>query len=149
MNTAIANHLNVIEEAILEVRIWAQVLWVRVRGLGCRFVSKKVVKTMEETKLERAQKVVNHLGFGKIWQGGNVVRVYFSEKSGYIQIGKNSLDCSKMKHTPAYISLRDANLIDYSNNPLVDAKSAPTWVKKGYASQLDYDMENPNGKYYG
>jgi hypothetical protein len=44
MNTAIAQHLNVTESAIIEVQEWARVLWVRVKGLGARFVSKKVVK---------------------------------------------------------------------------------------------------------
>jgi hypothetical protein len=43
MNTAaIANHLNVAESAITEIQEWARVLWVRVKGLGARFVSKKV-----------------------------------------------------------------------------------------------------------
>jgi hypothetical protein len=42
--TAIANHLNVTEAAIIEVQEWARVLWVRVKGLGARFVSKKVVE---------------------------------------------------------------------------------------------------------
>lgn len=42
--TAIANHLNVAASAIVEVQEWARVLWVRVRGLGARFVSKKVVE---------------------------------------------------------------------------------------------------------
>ena len=46
MNTAaIARHLNIAESAILEVQEWARVLWVRVQGLGARFVSKKVTKT--------------------------------------------------------------------------------------------------------
>jgi len=40
--TAIANHLNVAESAIVEVQEWARVLWVRVKGLGARFVSKKI-----------------------------------------------------------------------------------------------------------
>lgn len=44
MNAAIAQHLNVTESAILEVQEWARVLWVRVKGIGARFVSKKVVK---------------------------------------------------------------------------------------------------------
>lgn len=41
---AIAQKLNVVEAAILEIQEWASVLWVRVAGLGARFVSKKVVK---------------------------------------------------------------------------------------------------------
>ena len=49
MNTiAIANHLNVAADAIVEVQEWARVLWVRVRGLGARFVSKKVVAMTED-----------------------------------------------------------------------------------------------------
>jgi hypothetical protein len=51
MNTiAIANHLNVAADAIVEVQEWARVLWVRVRGLGARFVSKKVGQKMEATE---------------------------------------------------------------------------------------------------
>jgi len=47
MNTAaIASHLNVADSAIVEVQEWARVLWVRVKGLGARFVSKKVVNQM-------------------------------------------------------------------------------------------------------
>jgi hypothetical protein len=59
MNTAIAQHLNVPVASILEVQEWARVLWVRVKGLGARFVSKKVVK-MAEPKTYK---------FG---QGGNI-----------------------------------------------------------------------------
>lgn len=58
MNTAIAQHLNVVEDAILEVQEWARVLWVRVKGLGCRFVSKKVAKKMELAELEGSEKQV-------------------------------------------------------------------------------------------
>jgi hypothetical protein len=49
MNTAaIANHLNVAASAIVEVQEWARVLWVRVKGLGARFVSKKVVTMTQQ-----------------------------------------------------------------------------------------------------
>lgn len=51
MNDAIAQHLNLAEELIQEVQVWAQVLWVRVRGMRPRFVSKKVVR-MESQKLQ-------------------------------------------------------------------------------------------------
>lgn len=44
MNTAIAQHLNVTESAIIRVEEWANVIFAVVRGLGARFVSKKVVK---------------------------------------------------------------------------------------------------------
>lgn len=48
MNAQIAQHLNVAETAILEIQEWAKVLWVRVRGIGARFVSKKVVKVSKK-----------------------------------------------------------------------------------------------------
>lgn len=57
MNTAIAQHLNVTEEAILRVEEWASVIFTVVRGLGARFVSKKVVK-MDLPKLEGTEKQV-------------------------------------------------------------------------------------------
>ena len=44
MNTAIAHHLNVTESAIIRVEEWANVIFTVVRGIGARFVSKKVVK---------------------------------------------------------------------------------------------------------
>lgn len=47
MNTSvIANHLKVEESLILEVREWAKVFWVRVKGWRPRFVSKKIKKAM-------------------------------------------------------------------------------------------------------
>lgn len=45
MNTqAVASHLNLAEELILEVQEWAKVLWVRIKGMRPKFVSKKVVR---------------------------------------------------------------------------------------------------------
>lgn len=41
MSAAIAQHLNVEEKLILEIQVWAKVLWVRVQGLRPRFVSKE------------------------------------------------------------------------------------------------------------
>ena len=41
--TAIAAYLNIATDLITEIQEWATVLWVRVKGIGCRFVSKKIV----------------------------------------------------------------------------------------------------------
>lgn len=49
---AIATHLNVPESAIVRVEEWANVLLAVVRGLGARFVSKKVVKMSEPTYIK-------------------------------------------------------------------------------------------------
>lgn len=47
MNTqAIAQHLNINEELIIEVQMWARVLWVRIKGMRPKFVSKKVAIIM-------------------------------------------------------------------------------------------------------
>lgn len=47
--TAIAQHLNIASQAIIEVQEWAQVIWVRFVG-GCRFVSKQVIKVLDTSK---------------------------------------------------------------------------------------------------
>ena len=59
MNTqAIAQHLNLAEELILEVQEWKRVLWVRIKGVRPKFVSKKVVKQMLTLTLDEAAKIV-------------------------------------------------------------------------------------------
>lgn len=50
---AIAQHLNLAEELIIEVQEWARVLWVRIKGMRPKFVSKKVVaKKMTDAEYE-------------------------------------------------------------------------------------------------
>lgn len=81
--TAIQNHLQA--DAIIEVREWAQVLWVKAVKMGktiCRFVSKKVVNTqpltekkeeaLAEAKLQRCIKIG-----GRLWERDDKRRVYF------------------------------------------------------------------------
>ena len=55
MNSAIATKLNVLESAIVRIEEWAHVLFVVVKGLGARFVSKKVLKevTVENIKVTK------------------------------------------------------------------------------------------------
>ncbi len=50
MNTAIAQHLNIASNLILEVQEWARVLWCRIQGMRPRFVS-KVALIMQAQKL--------------------------------------------------------------------------------------------------
>ena len=54
MNSSIAAKLNVLESAIIRIEEWAHVLFVVVKGLGARFVSKEVVNVsqIEEVKIE-------------------------------------------------------------------------------------------------
>jgi hypothetical protein len=59
MNTqAIAQHLNLAEELIVEVQEWARVLWVRIKGMRPKFVSKRVAKSVK-LSLEEAAKIVD------------------------------------------------------------------------------------------
>lgn len=72
MNAAIATKLNVLESAIVRVEEWAHVLFVVVRGIGARFVSKKIMTTTELT----AEQLVA-VG-GNRWQKNGYDRVYFN-----------------------------------------------------------------------
>ncbi len=60
MNTqAIAHHLNLAQDLIVEVQEWARVLWVRIRGMRPRFVSKKVTKEMIQVEVSKEKVVVD------------------------------------------------------------------------------------------
>ena len=56
LTTAIAQHLNVEETAITKIEEWSNVLFAVVKGLGARFVSKKV-KPQQEDKVMETKKV--------------------------------------------------------------------------------------------
>jgi|GEM_PF-3347113 len=104
MNAAIAQHLNIAEQAIAKVEEWAHVLFVRFTSGRPQFVSKKVVK-MESPKLncsEAAEKVAeicsNKYGFGQctVWsKKENECRVYLG-KNGYVEI-KDTVDLYYLK----------------------------------------------------
>ena len=52
MNSLIAAKLNVLETAIVRIEEWTHVLFVVVKGLGARFVSKKVVEVKKMTSAD-------------------------------------------------------------------------------------------------
>jgi hypothetical protein len=56
--TAIAQHLNIASQAIIEIQEWAQVIWVKFVG-GCRFVSKKVIKMSNYAVVNNIGKIVH------------------------------------------------------------------------------------------
>lgn len=59
MNTQeIAQHLNLAKELILEVQEWACVLWVRIKGMRPKFVSKKIAKKMDMIQVEVSKETV-------------------------------------------------------------------------------------------
>jgi hypothetical protein len=74
MNTAaVATHLNVIESAIVRAEEWATVLFVVVKGLGARFVSKKVIPAAPRPLTAEQLEAVG----GNRWTKGNMDRIYF------------------------------------------------------------------------
>ena len=102
------------------------------------------------SKLEVAQKISKMwteeglLG-SKVWSGGDEVRVYLA--GGFVKIGKFDLYAKALKFDRAYQVIRDLRYeIDES---LAVTPVRAEWEIKGYTSQIDFDMEDPNGMYYG
>jgi hypothetical protein len=59
--TAIALHLNIAESAIIKTEEWANVLFVVCRRLGARFVSKKVMKNMNDTEIKLFELTISNM----------------------------------------------------------------------------------------
>lgn len=70
MNAAIAQHLNVTESAIVRVEEWSNVLFAVIKGIGGRFISKRIAK-METKKLIEAG--------GSVWEKNGMTRIYFND----------------------------------------------------------------------
>ena len=69
MQAAIASHQNVAESVIVRVEEWASVIFAVVKGLGARFVSKKIVK--RELSIPKMEQV------GSRWTKHGKDRIYF------------------------------------------------------------------------
>jgi hypothetical protein len=85
MNTAaVATHLNVIESAIVKAEEWATVLFVVVKGLGARFVSKKIIPAAPRPLTAEQLEAVG----GNRWTKGTMDRVYF-EISEFVELSNS------------------------------------------------------------
>lgn len=146
MNAAIATKLNVLESAIVRVEEWAHVLFVVVKGLGARFVSKKVVELKKMTKINIANKVVALIG-GKAWAGGDNIRVYLAHKNGgYITVGFTGLDCRTTKNAAnEYSELRSAGLLEYQR---LDDAQAVVPSRSGVCLNCDLSTSQLLGRGY-
>ena len=122
MNAQIAQHLNVTESAILEVQEWARVLWVRIRGIGARFVSKKVIKMEQQITVEKLVEVG-----GSEWQKGNNHRVYFNDLHKWY-----GLETSHYKTG----NISSATL---DGEPISNSKAAQIMKRFGY-TKIDFDV---------
>jgi hypothetical protein len=146
MNAAIATKLNVLESAIIRVEEWAHVLFVVVKGLGARFVSKKVVELKKMTKINIANRIVSLIG-GRVWVGGDNVRVYLAHKNGgYITVGLAGLDCRTTKNAAnEYSDLRAAGLLEY---PRLAAASNNVSARSGVCLNCDLSTSQLLGRGY-
>jgi hypothetical protein len=85
MNTAaVATHLSIVESAIIKAEEWATVLFVVVKGLGARFVSKKVLPAAPRPLTAEQLEAVG----GNRWRKGDMDRVYF-EISEFVELSNS------------------------------------------------------------
>ena len=122
MNAQIAQHLNIAESAILEIQEWARVLWVRVRGIGARFVSKKVVKKMD-------------------WQDRDNLKI----KRSVHPVGKFS-DYGYLRWAEACDRARAGLIPSVEQFEVVYYDGGGIWSIGGYASTLDEAIEIANAQ---
>ncbi len=65
---AVSEFLQVAQELVVEVREWANVLWVKVQGMRPRFVSKKVIKISKMLKKDATyNEAISHLKEAGLW----------------------------------------------------------------------------------
>jgi hypothetical protein len=69
----IAKHLNVTESAILRLEEWSSVVFAVVKGLGARFVSKKIIPAAPRPLTAEQLEAVG----GSRWTKNDMDRVYF------------------------------------------------------------------------
>jgi len=98
MNAAIAQHLNIAESAITEIQEWAHVLWVRFVG-GVRFVSKKVMKPMENVDFTG---VVRNSGKNVFVKEGKEIRLPQSKLSNKYNRVSITLPVGTIVHVDTY-----------------------------------------------
>jgi len=86
---AVAQHLNVVESAIIKIEEWNNVLFVVVKSLGARFVSKKItekkvtVKKLIDTK-------TGTVSYGIITAKGGCYNTYKTERAAKNALAKMS-----------------------------------------------------------
>lgn len=125
----VAEVLNVSPNQIKSVREMAWVYCVVVFGQRATFVSKKKVEVSKvETRHSIAVKVADLIG-GKVWMGGDKVRVYLGK--GFVEVGSRSLNCKSLNHYTAYSAIRDAGLdAAYETTEAVSQQTTATVARR-------------------
>lgn len=105
MKAAIAQHLNVDESAITRIEEWAHVLFAVVKGLGARFVSKKVVEKKMKPSVESV---------GSRWTKNGVDRIYFQPRFVADLMDLSNSQARKIASDKFYFDVEDGKF--YSNS---------------------------------
>lgn len=126
MNAAIATHLNILESAIIRVEEWSKVLFVVAKGIGARFVSKKVAKVeaqkQQVTVGQFASQLVEKIKTCYTPSTGTLKASVWNKKDGetriYIKSHKGS-DCG-------YLMIRhsDNAVLNYGKSYVQDVTNA-------------------------
>lgn len=136
---AIATKLNVLESAIVRIEEWASVMFVIVKGLGARFVSKKVVEVEMAATAKRVSSGVKLTAIdGKTTFMVDEIRWKYESKEIPF--------CIAYGLTESQIAQMNQLLSDLMS------QDAPEMVDNSESSEsydLEYDMYNSKGRYYG
>lgn len=119
----IATKFNVLESAVVRIEEWSSVLFCVVKGLGARFVSKKM-------KIEDAMNEVEKLESigGKVWKE---CRVYFTDDLLFECYG---LEIDRYKTGNIYSAKLDGNSISNTEGKRI--------MQKIYDMKFFFDIEN-------
>ena len=123
MKTAIATKLNILESAIVRIEEWAHVLFVVIKGIGARFVSKKVV----EEKMETVLSIGAMEAIGNRWQKSGMDRIYFDVVS--LVSGLSNSKKRKIAGGKLYFDLDDHGFYDSINDSSI-AKEAIASIRE-------------------
>jgi hypothetical protein len=126
---AIATKLNVLESAIVRIEEWAHVMFVVVKGLGARFVSKKYnVEKMELLQLEGSAKQV---AWAEDIRSKSLQLI--EEIIESLQSGQKWGGYINPKAMPLVLELKELLILTTSAKWFIDRKQIATKTGIGYA----------------
>lgn len=133
MNSAIAQKLNVLESAIVRVEVWANVLFVVVKGLGARFVSKKIV---EKKVMKPALESV-----GNRWAKNGMDRLYFEPSFIAKMMDISNSQARKINSEKFYFDFEDSKF--YTNSSNSHVRGWASVLKDSYMVPSSASSEKP------
>ena len=92
----IANHLGVAKTAITKIQEWKYVIFVVVRGMGGRFVSKQHAALQQVGAYDLAEMFANDIRQGNTFQA-NIWNKKFGEVRIYVSLRRNDRQCGYIR----------------------------------------------------